>query len=86
MKPVRLAFLSSTLRRVRSVEAGWNLAGRAWVGSSAVKDAAASNLRQDNLESLTPETAEALAVHEGVLMLNGFTMPLPQSLQPDVPD
>lgn len=35
-------------------------------------DGAASVLRLDNIESLSPETAEALAVHEGVLVLNGL--------------
>jgi hypothetical protein len=37
------------------------------------QDRAASILRLDNLESLSPETAEALAAHEGVLVLNGLT-------------
>jgi hypothetical protein len=36
-------------------------------------DGAASVLRLDNLASLTPETAEALAAHEGVLVLNDLT-------------
>jgi len=35
-------------------------------------DGAASVLRFDNIESLSPETAEALAAHEGVLVLNGL--------------
>lgn len=35
-------------------------------------DGAASVLRLDNIESLSPETAEALAAHEGVLVLNGL--------------
>jgi hypothetical protein len=42
-------------------------------------DGAVSVLRLDNIASLTPETAEALAVHEGVLVLNGLT-----TLQPAV--
>jgi hypothetical protein len=37
------------------------------------QDGAASVLRIDNLSSLSPETAEALAAHEGVLVLNGLT-------------
>jgi hypothetical protein len=37
------------------------------------QDGAASVLRIDNLASLSPETAEALAAHEGVLVLNGLT-------------
>ena len=37
------------------------------------QDGAASVLRLDNLESLTPEVAEALAAHEGVLVLNGLS-------------
>lgn len=37
------------------------------------QDGAASILRLDNLETLTPETAEALAKHEGVLVLNGLS-------------
>jgi hypothetical protein len=36
-------------------------------------DGAASVLRIDNLASLSPETAEALAAHEGVLVLNDLT-------------
>jgi hypothetical protein len=36
------------------------------------QDGAASILRLDELESLQPEAAEALAAHEGVLVLNGF--------------
>jgi hypothetical protein len=36
-------------------------------------DGAASVLRIDNITSLTPETAEALAAHEGVLVLNDLT-------------
>jgi hypothetical protein len=43
------------------------------------QDGAASILRLDELEALTPETAESLAAHEGVLVLNGLT-----SLPPDV--
>jgi hypothetical protein len=43
------------------------------------QDGAASILRLDELESLQPETAEALAAHEGVLVLNGLA-----SLPPDV--
>lgn len=42
-------------------------------------DRAASVLRLDNIESLSPEAAEALAAHEGLLVLNGLT-----SLQPEV--
>jgi hypothetical protein len=42
-------------------------------------DGAASILRLDNITSLSPETAEALAAHEGVLVLNDLT-----SLPPDV--
>lgn len=42
-------------------------------------DRAASVLRLDGIEMLSPETAEALAAHEGVLVLNGLT-----SLQPEV--
>lgn len=42
-------------------------------------DGAASVLRLDELESLSLGTAEALAAHEGVLVLNGLT-----SLPPDV--
>jgi hypothetical protein len=42
-------------------------------------DRAASVLRIDGIHSLSPETAEALAAHEGVLVLNGLT-----TLQPDV--
>lgn len=38
------------------------------------QDGAASVLRLDNLESLTPEVAEALANHEGVLVLNGLSI------------
>lgn len=41
------------------------------------QDGAASILRLDNLESLTPEVAEALANHEGVLVLNGLSSLLP---------
>jgi len=37
------------------------------------QDGAASVLRIDNLSALSPETAEALAAHEGVLVLNGLT-------------
>jgi hypothetical protein len=37
------------------------------------QDGAASVLRLDNLESLTPDAAEALAAHEGVLVLNGLS-------------
>ena len=37
------------------------------------QDGAASVLRLDNLASLTPEVAEALANHEGVLVLNGLS-------------
>lgn len=37
------------------------------------QDGAASVLRIDNLASLSPETAEALAAHEGVLVLNDLT-------------
>ena len=37
------------------------------------QDGAASVLRIDHLESLTPEAAEALAAHEGVLVLNGLS-------------
>ncbi len=37
------------------------------------QDGAASVLRIDNISSLSPETAEALAVHEGVLVLNDLT-------------
>jgi hypothetical protein len=36
-------------------------------------DGAASVLRIDNLTSISPETAEALAAHEGVLVLNDLT-------------
>ncbi len=36
-------------------------------------DGAASVLRIDNIASLSPETAEALAAHEGVLVLNDLT-------------
>jgi len=36
-------------------------------------DGAASVLRLDNITSLSPETAEALAAHEGVLVLNDLT-------------
>jgi len=36
------------------------------------QDGAASVLRLDNIASLSPETAEALAAHEGVLVLNGL--------------
>jgi hypothetical protein len=43
------------------------------------RDGAASILRLDHLECLTPETAEALAAHEGVLVLNGLS-----TLQPEV--
>lgn len=43
------------------------------------RDGAASILRLDHLESLTLEAAEALAAHEGVLVLNGLT-----TLQPEV--
>jgi hypothetical protein len=42
-------------------------------------DGAASVLRLDNLTSLSLETAEALAAHEGVLVLNDLT-----ALPPDV--
>ena len=35
-------------------------------------DGAASVLRLDNIQSLSPETAEALSAHEGVLVLNGL--------------
>ncbi len=41
------------------------------------QDGAASVLRLDNIESLTPEVAEALANHEGVLVLNGLSSLLP---------
>ena len=37
------------------------------------QDGAASVLRLDNIASLTPETAEALSAHEGVLVLNDLT-------------
>jgi len=37
------------------------------------QDGAASVLRIDNITSLSPETAEALAAHEGLLVLNGLT-------------
>jgi hypothetical protein len=37
------------------------------------QDGAASVLRLDNIASLSPETAEALAAHEGVLVLNDLT-------------
>jgi len=37
------------------------------------QDGAASVLRIDNLSSLSPETADALAAHEGVLVLNDLT-------------
>jgi hypothetical protein len=37
------------------------------------QDGAASVLRIDNITSLSPETAEALAAHEGVLVLNDLT-------------
>jgi len=37
------------------------------------RDGAASVLRLDNIESLSPATAEALSAHEGVLVLNGLT-------------
>jgi hypothetical protein len=37
------------------------------------QDGAASVLRIDNISSLSPETAEALAAHEGVLVLNDLT-------------
>jgi hypothetical protein len=37
------------------------------------QDGAASVLRIDNLTSLSPETAEALAAHKGVLVLNDLT-------------
>lgn len=37
------------------------------------QDGAASVLRLDNITSLSPETAEALAAHEGVLVLNDLT-------------
>ena len=37
------------------------------------QDGAASVLRLDNIASLTPETAEALLAHEGVLVLNDLT-------------
>jgi hypothetical protein len=37
------------------------------------QDGAASVLRLDNITSLSPETAAALAAHEGVLVLNGLT-------------
>jgi len=43
------------------------------------QDGAASVLRLDNITSLAPETADALAAHEGVLVLNDLT-----SLPPDV--
>jgi hypothetical protein len=46
--------------------------GRRWDGAPSV-------LRLDCLETLTPEAAEALAAHEGVLVLNGLT-----TLQPEV--
>jgi hypothetical protein len=36
-------------------------------------DGAASVLRLDNIVSLSPETAESLSAHEGVLVLNGLT-------------
>lgn len=42
-------------------------------------DRAASVLRLDGIAVLTPEAAEALAAHEGVLVLNGLT-----TLQPEV--
>ena len=38
------------------------------------QDGAASVLRLDNIASLSAETAEALAAHEGVLVLNGLTV------------
>lgn len=41
-------------------------------------DGAASILRLDNIERLSPETAEALAAHEGLLVLNGLTSLDPQ--------
>ena len=41
-------------------------------------DGAASILRLDNIERLSPETAEALAAHEGMLVLNGLTSLDPQ--------
>ncbi len=37
------------------------------------QDGAASVMRIDNIASLSPETAEALAAHEGVLVLNDLT-------------
>jgi len=37
------------------------------------QDGGASILRLDNIESLSPAAAEALAAHEGVLVLNGLT-------------
>lgn len=37
------------------------------------QDGGASVLRLDAVESLSPETAEALTAHEGVLVLNGLT-------------
>jgi len=43
------------------------------------RDGAPSVLRLDCLETLTPEAAEALALHEGVLVLNGLT-----TIQPGV--
>lgn len=41
-------------------------------------DGAASILRLDNIERLSPETAEALAAHEGLLVLNGLASLDPQ--------
>jgi hypothetical protein len=41
------------------------------------QDGAASVLRLDNIESLTPEVSEALANHEGVLVLKGLSSLLP---------
>jgi hypothetical protein len=43
------------------------------------QDGAASVLRIDNLASLSPETAEALAAPEGVLVLNGLTSLPPEA-------
>lgn len=37
------------------------------------QDGAVSVLRLDNIAALSPETAEALSAHEGVLVLNGLT-------------
>jgi hypothetical protein len=41
------------------------------------QDGAASVLRLDNIESLTPEVAEALANHERALIINGLSSLLP---------